>query len=92
VCPSVHYFDFVPPHSLLCCPGSLFFFFRRSQRLSSLACGLHVRLVITANAVSDSHKVELFRVENIMVTGCQFQETFRQPIVVLFLLGSVVER
>lgn len=62
----------------------------RNDRQPSLACGLDVALVVAPDPVADSHKVEFFRIKDVVMSCCYFQQPFCEPVVVLLLLGCVI--
>mmetsp|Transcript_12952 Transcript_12952/g.28394 ORF Transcript_12952/g.28394 Transcript_12952/m.28394 type:complete len:282 (-) Transcript_12952:1205-2050(-) len=57
---------------------------------STLSCSLYIGLVIATNAISNRHKVEVVWIKDIVVLLCHLQQSFCQPIVVLFLFGRVI--
>ena len=52
---------------------------------------LNVGLVVAANPITDSHKIKLVRIKDVVMMSRQVHEALRQPIVVLLLFGRVVE-
>ena len=68
------------------------FVFTKSTRQwqSAFANRLHVRLVVTTNAIANGHKVKVVRVKGVVVLFGHIQQAFGQQIVELLLRNRVV--
>lgn len=62
------------------------------QHQSSFTRCLDIRLVIASNAIANRNKVKLLRVENVAVLFRKLNQSFRQHVVKLLLLDSIVAR
>ena len=61
-----------------------------SHNHSPLLGALNITLVIASNAISDGHEVETGFVEYVIVLGGEFEESFGESVVKVFLFGGVV--
>ena len=58
---------------------------------ATLLRALHIALVVTSNPIPHSHEVEASLVKHIIHPRCDLQQSLREPVVEVLLLGGVIQ-
>jgi hypothetical protein len=64
---------------------------RVSNNEASLLGRLDITLEVASNTISNRDKAKLGLIKDVAVFGCQFEQAFRELVIVLLLLDGVVE-
>mgnify|MGYP002811673094 CR=1 FL=1 len=67
---------------------SIVFLFRKLQ--PSFARRLNIAFVVTSNSIANCNKIEVIWIEHVVMLGSHLKQPFSEPVIILFLLRSVV--